>query len=84
MPIILIVIVLLVAVSIALIVKKRTTNVQVDLLQARVTELSTVYDEIDLSENMETVNNMSYKKVEKSVKSIPETDGYDVPRCQDD
>lgn len=64
------------------IVKKRRTSEQVDLLQARVTELSAVYEEVDLNENMETIDNRAYRQVEKSMKSISEVDGYDVPQSK--
>ena len=67
------------------IVKKRRTTEQVDLLQARVTELSTVYEEVDSNDNLETINNRAYRQVENSIKSTAaaEIAGYDVPRYDD-
>ena len=76
---------------ILLILKKRRTNVQVDLLRARVTELSTVYEELDTdhgapvsesSDNLETINNRAYKTIEKSMKSELDMPAYDVPKSE--
>lgn len=83
-PLILILFVLFALMWIIHIVKKKRTSEQVDLLQARVTALSTVYEEVDLNDNLETINNEAYRQVEKSIKSVSEVDGYDVPRCNDD
>ena len=71
-----------------LVTKRRETNAQVDLLQARVTELSTVYEDLDNNENMETVDNRAYKTVPESSKlkeaqlELPDL-AYDVCRNTD-
>ena len=69
---------------IILVLKRRRAKSQVNLLQARVLELSTVYEEVDptldntvIPEKLETVNNRAYKTVEKTKVLELEAPEYD-------
>ena len=93
-PIVLILLIVIILFLIAYCVlhsQRRETSTQVNLLQARVTELSTVYEDLDNNERMETIDNRAYKTVPpassklKELGEIPLPDAaYDVCRNSDD